>query len=32
MGFWNGTVVKNPPAECKNQKKHGFDPWVGKIR
>ena len=24
-------VVKNPPANAGNEKRHGFDPWVGKI-
>ena len=26
--FPGGLVVKNPPA---NARRHGFDPWVGKI-
>ena len=25
-----GTVVKNPPANCKRHKRLGFDPWVWK--
>ena len=24
-------VVKNPPAKCRRNKRHGFNPWVGKI-
>ena len=24
-------VVKNPPANAKDIKSHGFHPWVGKI-
>ena len=24
-------MVKNPPAKCRRDKRHGFDPWVGKI-
>ena len=25
------TLVKNPPAQCRRCKRHGFDLWVGKI-
>ena len=25
-------VVKNPPCHCRRCKRHGFDPWMGKIR
>ena len=31
QGFPNGSVVKNPPANNRSLKRHGFDPWVGKI-
>ena len=24
-------MVKSPACQCKRQKEHGFDPWVGKI-
>ena len=24
-------VVKNPTCQCRRPKRHGFDPWVGKI-
>ena len=27
-GFPGGSVVKNPPCQCRRR---GFDPWVGKI-
>ena len=29
--FWGGSVVKNPPCQRKRCRRHGFDPWVGKI-
>ena len=31
LGFPGGSVVKNPPAKCKRCRRHGFNPWVGKI-
>ena len=31
QGFPNGSMVKNPPANNRSLKRHGFDPWVGKI-
>ena len=29
--FQVALVVKNPTSQCRKQKEHGFDPWVGKI-
>ena len=29
--FWGSSVVKNPPCQRKRCRRHGFDPWVGKI-
>ena len=31
MGFPGGTSGKEPTYQCKRCKRHGFDPWVGKI-
>ena len=31
LGFACGAVIKNPPANAGDTRKHGFDPWVGKI-
>ena len=31
LGFPGGAVVKNLPASVGDAKRHGFDPWVGKI-
>ena len=31
IGLPGGLVVKNPPAKCWRNKRHGFDPWIGKI-
>ena len=31
-GFPGGTVVKEPTCHFRRRKRHGFDPWVGKIR
>ena len=31
MGFPGGTSGKEPACHCRRHKKHGFDPWVGKI-
>ena len=31
MGFPAGTGGKEPACQCKRQKKHGFNPWIGKI-
>ena len=28
LGFLGGSVVKNPPAQCRRR---GFSPWSGKI-
>ena len=30
-GFSGGSVVKNPPANAGDVKRHGFDPWAWKI-
>ena len=29
--FQEAPVVKNPPANSGDLKRHGFDPWIGKI-
>ena len=31
MGFPDVTVVKEFTCQCRRYKRHGFDPWVGKI-
>ena len=31
MGFPGGTSGKEPTCQCRRLKRHGFDPWVGKI-
>ena len=31
MGFPGGASGKEPACQCRRHKKHGFDPWVGKI-
>ena len=30
-GFPGGILVKNPPANAVDSKRHWFDPWIGKI-
>ena len=30
-GFPGGTSGKELPYQCRRHKRHGFDPWVGKI-
>ena len=30
-GFPGGATGKEPACPCRRQKRHGFDPWVGKI-
>ena len=30
-GFPGGSVVKNPPANARDGRRHGFDSWVRKI-
>ena len=30
-GFPGGASGKEPAWQCKRLKRHGFDPWVGKI-
>ena len=30
-GFPGGTSGKEPTCQCRRRKRHGFDPWVGKI-
>ena len=31
MGFPDGTSGKESTCQCRGHKRHGFDPWVGKI-
>ena len=31
MGFPGGASGKEPACQCRRFKRHGFDPWVGKI-
>ena len=31
IGLPGGTGGKEPACQCKRHKRHGFDPWVGKI-
>ena len=31
MGFPGGASGKEPACQCRRHKRHGFDPWVGKI-
>ena len=31
LPFPGGTSGKEPACQCKRQKRHRFDPWVGKI-
>ena len=31
QGFPGGSVVKNPLCQCRRHRRHGFDPWAGKI-
>ena len=31
MDFPGGTSGKEPTCQCRRLKRHGFDPWVGKI-
>jgi len=31
VGFPGGASGKEPACQCRRCKKHGFDPWVGKI-
>ena len=31
LGFPGGTSGKEPTCQCRRCKRHGFDPWVGKI-
>ena len=30
-GFPGGTSGKEPACQCRRPKRHGFNPWVGKI-
>ena len=30
-GFPGGTIGKEPACQCGRHKRHGLDPWVGKI-
>ena len=31
QGFSSGASGKEPACQCRRHKRHGFDPWVGKI-
>jgi len=31
MGFPGGASGKEPACQCRSWKRHGFDPWIGKI-
>ena len=31
IGFPGGASGKEPASQCRKVKRHGFDPWVGKI-
>ena len=31
LGFPGGDSGKEPTCQCRRHKRHGFDPWVGKI-
>ena len=31
LGFQSGTSGKEPTCQCRRCKRHGFEPWVGKI-
>jgi len=31
LGFLGGISGKELDCQCRRHKKHGFDPWVGKI-
>ena len=31
LGFSSGTSGQEPACQCRRHKRHGFDPWVGKI-
>ena len=31
VGFPGMSVVKNPPCQCRNHRRHEFNPWVWKI-
>ena len=31
MGFPGGVSSKEPACQCRRHKRHGFNPWVGKI-
>jgi len=31
VGFSGGASGKAPTCPCRRHKRHGFDPWVGKI-
>ena len=30
-GFPGGAMGKEPACQCRRRKRHGFDPWVGKV-
>ena len=31
LGGWGGPSGKEPTCQCRRHKRHGFDPWIGKI-
>ena len=31
LGFSAGASGKEPAGQCRRHRRHGFDPWVGKI-
>ena len=31
MGFPGGTNGKEPACQCRRHKRHGINPWIGKI-
>ena len=31
MGFLGGTSGKEPTCQCRRHKRHGFDPWIGRL-
>ena len=31
LGFPSGISGKEPACQCRRHKRHGFDPWVGKV-
>ena len=31
VGFPGGTSGKEPARQCRRHKRHGFNPWIGKV-